>query len=253
MPYAIGIDLGTTYSAVAVVQNGTVEVIANDQGNRTTPSVVAYTDTERLIGDAAQGQFAMNPVNTVYESKRLIGRRADDADALKDRENFTYKTVSLGNKIEIEVEYQGETKRLLPEQIGAAVLEYLKKQAEAYLGETVTEAVITVPAYFNDAQRRKTEEAAIISGLKPLRIINEPTAADVAYGLKKTDRKEDVMVLVFDQGGGTHDCTVLEISDDGTIEVLATAGDTHLGGSDYDQRLVEFLAQEFKRRTKKDM
>jgi len=249
---AVGIDLGTTTSCVGVWQNNRVEIIANDQGNRITPSFVAFTDSERLIGEAAKNQAAGNPKNTVYEAKRLIGRRFDDDSVQKDMKQFSYKVVrGNGDKPEIEVDFKGEAKRLRPEEIGAAVLQKMKSVAEAYLGTPVKDAVITVPAYFNDSQRQATKDAGIIAGLNVLRIINEPTAAAIAYGLDKTSKGEQ-HVLIFDLGGGTFDVSLLSL-DDGVFEVKATAGDTHLGGADFDSLLVDYCAQEFKRKTKLDL
>ena len=224
---AIGIDLGTTYSAVGVDQNGRVEIIANDQGNRTTPSYVAFTDSERLIGDAAKNQAAMNPKNTAYDAKRLIGRKYDDPVAQDDMKLWPFDVVSDNNKPKIKVNYKGEDATFYPEEISAMVLTKMKETAEAYLGEPVTDAVVTVPAYFGDSQRQATKDAGMIAGLNVLRIINEPTAAAVAYGLDNKDGK-DKKVLIVDTGGGTSDFTLMEISD-GLFEVLATAGDSHLG------------------------
>lgn len=249
---AVGIDLGTTTSCVGVWQNNRVEIIANDQGNRITPSFVAFTDSERLIGEAAKNQAAGNPKNTVYEAKRLIGRRFDDASVQSDMKQFSYSVVrGQHDKPEIEVEFKGETKRLRPEEIGAAVLQKMKATAEAYLGTPVKDAVITVPAYFNDSQRQATKDAGIIAGLNVLRIINEPTAAAIAYGLDKVKGGEQ-HVLIFDLGGGTFDVSLLSL-DDGIFEVKATAGDTHLGGADFDTILVDYCAQEFKKKTKMDL
>lgn len=249
---AIGIDLGTTTSCVGVWQNNRVEIIANDQGNRTTPSFVAFTDSERLIGEAAKGQAAGNSKNTVYEAKRLIGRRYDDPSVQKDIKLFSYNVVrGSGDKPEIEVDYKGEMKRYRPEEVGAAVLQKMKATAEAYLGTPVKDAVITVPAYFNDSQRQATKDAGVIAGLNVLRIINEPTAAAIAYGLDKKKSGEQ-NVLIFDLGGGTFDVSLLTL-DDGIFEVKATAGDTHLGGSDFDTFLVEYCMQEFKKKTKIDL
>lgn len=251
---AIGIDLGTTYSAVGVFQNGRVEIIANDQGNRTTPSYVAFNDQERLVGDAAKNQATMNPKNTVYDSKRLIGRRFDDPTVKADMKLMSYDIVDDGaNKPKIAVNYKGEAKQYFPEEISAMVLSKMKEYAESYLGEKVTDAVITVPAYFNDGQRQATKDAGAIAGLNVLRIINEPTAAAVAYGLDNmsTGDKEK-HVLVFDIGGGTFDVTVVSI-DDGVFEVLATGGNARLGGEDLDHRLVEHFAAEFKRKHKKNI
>ncbi|KFB34963.1 hypothetical protein ZHAS_00000721 [Anopheles sinensis] len=248
---AVGIDLGTTYSCVGVFQHGKVEIIANDQGNRTTPSYVAFTDTERLIGDAAKNQVAMNPTNTIFDAKRLIGRKFDDPAIQADMKHWPFEVESIEGKPKIQVEYKGETKSFFPEEVSSMVLTKMKETAEAYLGKTVTNAVITVPAYFNDSQRQATKDAGTISGLNVLRIINEPTAAAIAYGLdKKTAGERNV--LIFDLGGGTFDVSILSI-DDGIFEVKSTAGDTHLGGEDFDNRLVNHFAQEFKRKHKKDL
>ena len=247
----IGIDLGTTYSCVAVWQNDRVEVIANDQGNRTTPSYVAFTDSERLIGDAAKNQVAMNPHNTVFDAKRLIGRRFADAEVQADMKHWPFKVLDKGGKPIIQVEYKGETKTFTPEEISSMVLTKMRETAEAYLGGQTKNAVITVPAYFNDSQRQATKDAGLIAGLNVLRIINEPTAAAIAYGLdKKTTGEKNV--LIFDLGGGTFDVSLLTI-EEGIFEVKATAGDTHLGGEDFDNRLVNHFVQEFKRKHKKDL
>ncbi|EDV49350.1 major heat shock 70 kDa protein Ba [Drosophila erecta] len=249
---AIGIDLGTTYSCVGVYQHGKVEIIANDQGNRTTPSYVAFTDSERLIGDPAKNQVAMNPRNTVFDAKRLIGRKYDDPKIAEDMKHWPFKVVSDGGKPKIGVEYKGESKRFAPEEISSMVLAKMKETAEAYLGESITDAVITVPAYFNDSQRQATKDAGHIAGLNVLRIINEPTAAALAYGLDK-NLKGERNVLIFDLGGGTFDVSILTIDEGSLFEVRSTAGDTHLGGEDFDNRLVTHLAEEFKRKYKKDL
>ncbi|XP_013780850.1 heat shock 70 kDa protein cognate 4-like [Limulus polyphemus] len=248
---AIGIDLGTTYSCVGVFQHGKVEIIANDQGNRTTPSYVAFTDTERLIGDAAKNQVAMNPNNTVFDAKRLIGRKWDDPTVAQDMKHWPFEVISEAGKPKIKVEYKGETKYFFPEEISSMVLTKMKEIAEAYLGKNISNAVITVPAYFNDSQRQATKDAGTISGLNVLRIINEPTAAAIAYGLDKKGTGER-NVLIFDLGGGTFDVSILTI-EDGIFEVKSTAGDTHLGGEDFDNRMVNHFVQEFKRKHKKDL
>ncbi|GMJ15433.1 ARABIDOPSIS HEAT SHOCK PROTEIN 70, heat shock protein 70 [Hibiscus trionum] len=251
---AIGIDLGTTYSCVGVWQNDRVEIIANDQGNRTTPSYVAFTDTERLIGDAAKNQVAMNPQNTVFDAKRLIGRRFSDPSVQDDMKHWPFKVVAgPGDKPMIVVNYKGEEKQFAAEEISSMVLVKMKEVAEAYLGQTIKNAVVTVPAYFNDSQRQATKDAGAISGLNVMRIINEPTAAAIAYGLdKKASRSGEKNVLIFDLGGGTFDVSLLTI-EEGIFEVKATAGDTHLGGEDFDNRLVNHFVQEFKRKHKKDI
>ncbi|XP_045606728.1 heat shock cognate 71 kDa protein [Procambarus clarkii] len=251
MPKAVGIDLGTTFSCVGVFQHGKVEIIANDQGNRTTPSYVAFTDAERLIGDAAKNQVAMNPNNTVFDAKRLIGRKFNDASVQADMKHWPFTVISDGGKPKIQIEYKGETKSFYPEEISSMVLIKMKETAEAYLGSTVKDAVITVPAYFNDSQRQATKDAGTISGMNVLRIINEPTAAAIAYGLDKKVGGER-NVLIFDLGGGTFDVSILTI-EDGIFEVKSTAGDTHLGGEDFDNRMVTHFIQEFKRKYKKDM
>jgi len=249
---AIGIDLGTTYSCVGVWQNDRVEIIANDQGNRTTPSYVAFTDTERLVGDAAKNQVAMNPVNTVFDAKRLIGRKFQDASVQSDMKHWPFKVVPKdGDKPYIRVDYRGEAKDFSPEEISSMVLVKMKETAEAYLGHKVAEAVITVPAYFNDAQRQATKDAGAIAGLNVKRIINEPTAAAIAYGLDRKSGNEK-NILIFDLGGGTFDVSLLTM-EGGYFEVRATAGDTHLGGEDFDNRMVNHFVSEFKRKHKKDI
>jgi len=250
---AVGIDLGTTYSCVGVFQHGKVEIIANDQGNRTTPSYVAFTDTERLIGDAAKNQVAMNPTNTIFDAKRLIGRNFSDSSVQSDMKHWPFKVRSEGGKPRLEVEYKAENRSFTPEEVSAMVLTKMKETAESYLGTEVRDAVVTVPAYFNDSQRQATKDAGVIAGLNIMRIINEPTAAAIAYGLdkKRTGDKES-NVLIFDLGGGTFDVSILSI-EGGIFEVKSTAGDTHLGGEDFDNRMVDHFVNEFKRKHKKDI
>lgn len=249
---AIGIDLGTTYSCVGVYQHGRAEIIANDQGNRTTPSYVAFTDEERIIGDGAKNQASMNPKNTVHDAKRLIGRAYDSELVQKDKKLWTFDVIDDGNnKPKVEVDYKCERKSFYAEEISSMVLTKMRDIAATYVGEEVKDVVITVPAYFGDAQRQATKDAGVIAGLNVLRIINEPTAAAIAYGMDKKSAKER-HVVIFDCGGGTHDVTLLSI-EDGIFEVKATAGDDHLGGEDFDNILVEFFSKEFKRKTKKDL
>jgi len=251
MAPAVGIDLGTTYSCVGIFREDRCDIIANDQGNRTTPSFVGFTDTERLIGDAAKNQVAMNPQNTVFDAKRLIGRKFADSEVQADMKHFPFKIVDKAGKPVIEVEFKGETKNFTPEEISAMILTKMRETAESYLGEPVNNAVVTVPAYFNDSQRQATKDAGLIAGLNVLRIINEPTAAAIAYGLdKKVEGERNV--LIFDLGGGTFDVSLLTI-EEGIFEVKSTAGDTHLGGEDFDNRLVNHFVNEFKRKHKKDL
>jgi heat shock protein 1/8 len=248
----IGIDLGTTYSCVGIWQNDRVEIIANDQGDRTTPSWVGFTDTERLIGGAAKNQGNLNPQNTIFDAKRLIGRKFEDKVVQDDMKHWPFKLVrGEAGKPLIEVEYMGQKKTFSAEEISAMVLTKMKQIAEAYLGETVKNAVVTVPAYFNDGQRQATKDAGVIAGLNVLRIINETTAAAIAYGLDKRGGGEK-NVLIFDLGGGTFDVSLLTI-DDGIFEVKATAGDTHLGGEDFDNRMVKHFSDKFKKETGKDI
>lgn len=244
---AIGIDLGTTYSCVGVLQHGKVEIIANSEGNRTTPSYVAFKDNERLIGNAAKTQLALNLKNTVFDVKRLIGRDFDDKSLQADLKNLSYDVVSKDGKPMVQVNYCGEQKLLCPEEVSSYILNYLKDMAEKYLGEKVTDAVITVPAHFNDAQRQSTKLAGRLAGLNVLRVINEPTAAAIAYGIDKNHGKK--RILVFDLGGGTFDVSLLDV-DDNVFTVLATGGDTHLGGEDFDNLVTDHLAKEFNRKNK---
>eukprot|EP01090_Pellita_catalonica_P004241 TRINITY_DN1406_c0_g1_i8.p1 TRINITY_DN1406_c0_g1~~TRINITY_DN1406_c0_g1_i8.p1 ORF type:complete len:683 (+),score=180.47 TRINITY_DN1406_c0_g1_i8:1487-3535(+) len=249
----VGIDLGTTYSCVGVWKGDRVEIIANDQGNRVTPSYVAFTDTERLIGDAAKNQVAMNPQNTVFDAKRLIGRRFSEKNVQDDIKHWPFTVVARqGDKPFVQVEYKGETKEFSPEEISSMVLVKMKEVAENFLGQTVPAAVITVPAYFNDAQRQATKDAGAIAGFEVKRIINEPTAAAIAYGLDKKGNAGEKNVLIFDLGGGTFDVSLLSI-EEGIFEVKSTAGDTHLGGEDFDNRMVDHFVQEFKRKYSGDL
>ncbi|GAM88510.1 hypothetical protein ANO11243_065430 [Dothideomycetidae sp. 11243] len=249
---AIGIDLGTTYSCVANYEGTNVEIIANEQGNFTTPSFVSFTSEERLIGEAAKNQAAMNPTNTVFDVKRLIGRRFDDPTVKKDIESWPFKVVDQGGSPLVEVEYLNETKTFSPQEISSMVLVKMKEVAETKLGKKVEKAVITVPAYFNDNQRQATKDAGAIAGLNVLRIINEPTAAAIAYGLGSGKSEKERNVLIYDLGGGTFDVSLLHIQG-GVFTVKATAGDTHLGGQDFDTNLLDHFKNEFKKKTKKDI
>ncbi|WKY16168.1 hypothetical protein Q1695_001112 [Nippostrongylus brasiliensis] len=248
----IGIDLGTTYSCVGVYKNGRVEIIANDQGNRITPSYVAFSGDsgERLIGDAAKNQLTINPENTVFDAKRLIGRDYNDKTVQDDIKLWPFKIQNKNNKPMVSLKVGKDTKEFAPEEISAMVLTKMKEIAESYLGKEVKHAVVTVPAYFNDAQRQATKDAGTIAGLNVVRIINEPTAAAIAYGLDKKEGERNI--LVFDLGGGTFDVSMLTI-DNGVFEVLATNGDTHLGGEDFDQRVMEYFIKLYKKKTGKDL
>ncbi|KAJ1719884.1 ATPase with role in protein import into the ER [Coemansia erecta] len=246
----IGIDLGTTYSCVAVHKNGRVEIIANEQGSRITPSWVAFTaDGERLIGDAAKNQAPSNPENTIFDAKRLIGLRFDDKEVKRDMKHWPFDVINKDGKPNFRVSVKGDKRTFSPEEISAMVLGKMKEIAESYLNTKVTHAVVTVPAYFNDAQRQATKDAGAIAGLNVLRIVNEPTAAAIAYGLDKKGKERHI--LVYDLGGGTFDVSVLAI-DNGIFEVLATSGDTHLGGEDFDNKVVDHFVQLFKKKSGKD-
>jgi heat shock protein 5 len=246
----IGIDLGTTYSCVGVFKNGGVEIIPNEMGSRITPSVVSFNDEERLVGEAAKNQASVNPERTLYSIKRLIGRKFDDPSVQHDMKYLPFQVVNKEGKPYIKTNVKGEDKVFSPEEISAMVLGKMKEIAESYLGYEVTNAVVTVPAYFNDAQRQATKDAGQISGLNVLRIVNEPTAAAMAFGLDKKGKESTIMV--FDLGGGTFDVSILSI-DDGVFEVISTSGDTHLGGDDFDNRVLEYFAKLIKRKTNKDV
>ena len=249
----IGIDLGTTYSCVAVMENGKVNVISNDQGNRITPSYVAFTESgERLIGDAAKNQLTSNPKNTVFDAKRLIGREWADKSVQADAKYLPFQLSNRNNKPVISVMSGEDSKTLTPEEISSMILTKMKQTAEDYIGKNITRAVVTVPAYFNDAQRAATKDAGVIAGLDIIRIINEPTAAAIAYGLDKAGGSDERNVLVFDLGGGTFDVSLLSITE-GVFEVLSTNGDTHLGGEDFDQRVMEHFMKIIKKKTGKDI
>nr|P41770.2 RecName: Full=Ribosome-associated molecular chaperone SSB1; AltName: Full=Heat shock protein SSB1; AltName: Full=Hsp70 chaperone Ssb [Kluyveromyces marxianus]CAA42589.1 heat shock protein [Kluyveromyces marxianus] len=250
-PGAIGIDLGTTYSCVATYENS-VEIIANEQGNRVTPSFVAFTPEERLIGDAAKNQAALNPKNTVFDAKRLIGRRFDEESVQSDMKTWPFKVIDSNGAPLIEVEYLGETKTFSPQEISSMVLTKMKEIAEAKIGKKVEKAVVTVPAYFNDAQRQATKDAGAIAGLNVLRIINEPTAAAIAYGVGAGNSEKERHVLIFDLGGGTFDVSLLHIAG-GVYTVKSTSGNTHLGGQDFDTNLLEHFKTEFKKKTGADI
>lgn len=246
----IGIDLGTTYSCVGVMQNGKVEILANDQGNRITPSYVAFNDEERLVGDAAKNQYASNPRRTVYDIKRLIGRKWADKDVQADQKHFPFTVKNKDGKPVVSVEVAGSDRIFSPEEVSAMVLGKMRDVAEAYLGKKVENAVVTVPAYFNDAQRQATKDAGTIAGLNVVRVVNEPTAAAIAYGLDKVG--DERHIIVYDLGGGTFDVSLLVI-DNGVFEVLATAGDTHLGGEDFDQRVINHLAKQYNKKNDVDI
>ncbi|KAK0496830.1 heat shock protein 70 [Armillaria luteobubalina] len=246
----IGIDLGTTYSCVGVQRGDHVEIIANDQGHRITPSWVSFNDDERLIGESAKHAFHYNPQNTVFDAKRLIGRRVDDPDVQKDIKHWPFRVQEKNGRPTISVQYEGEARDFYPEEISAMVLSRMKEIAESYLGERVSHAVVTVPAYFNDAQRQATKDAGTIAGLNVVRVMSEPTAAALAYGLNK--KGAESKIIVYDLGGGTFDVSLLSI-EDGVFEVLATAGDTHLGGEDFDNRVIDHLVKKYKLKTGTDV
>ncbi|GAB7363376.1 hypothetical protein MBLNU230_g3655t2 [Neophaeotheca triangularis] len=238
----IGIDLGTTYSCVGIMKGGKVEILVNDQGNRITPSYVAWNDEERLVGDAAKNQYASNPTRTIFDIKRLIGRKFNDKDVQKDMKHFPFSVVNKNGQPQVAVDVAGSEKNFTPEEVSSMILGKMKEVAESYLGEKVANAVVTVPAYFNDAQRAATKDAGTIAGLNVLRVVNEPTAAALAYGLDKTDQERQI--IVYDLGGGTFDVSILTV-DQGVFEVQATAGDTHLGGEDFDQRVMDHFTKTY--------
>jgi len=246
----IGIDLGTTYSCVGIFQNGKVEIITNEQGNRITPSYVAFTDSERLIGDAAKNQVSLNPENTIYDAKRLIGRKYSDPSVKADMKFWPFKVINKDGKPYINVQFKKKKMSFAAEEISAMVLTKMKNIVETYLGTKITHAVVTVPAYFDDSQRQATKDAGVISGMNILRIINEPTAAAIAYGLDKNNK--DNNVIVYDLGGGTFDVSLLTL-DEGVFEVVATNGNTHLGGEDFDHRIIDYFVKSFKRKHKLDI
>jgi len=244
---SIGIDLGTTYCCVATFRGGRVEIIPNDQGSRTTPSFIAFNDTERLIGEGAKYQAPINPENTIFDVKRMIGRKFNDPIVQNDIKYYSFKVIKdESDKPMVQVMYQAEKKTFYPEELSGMLLGKLKEYAESYLGHPVKKAVITCPAYFNDSQRQATKDAGIIAGLEVLRIVNEPTAASIAYGM---DKKKDGKILIFDYGGGTLDVSILEL-DDGTFQVLSTSGDTHLGGEDLDNKIMIYCIKEFAKQNK---
>jgi heat shock protein 5 len=246
----IGIDLGTTYSCVGVMQNGKVEILVNDQGHRITPSYVAFTDEERLVGDAAKNQAAANPKRTIFDIKRMIGRKFADKDVQSDMKHYPFSVIDKDGKPSVKVDVNGSPKSFTPEEISAMILAKMKDVAESFLGRKVTHAVVTVPAYFNDNQRQATKDAGAIAGLTVLRIVNEPTAAAIAYGLDKTEGERQI--IVYDLGGGTFDVSLLSI-DSGVFEVLSTAGDTHLGGEDFDQRVINYFAKKYNKENNVDI
>ncbi|XP_077966554.1 heat shock 70 kDa protein 1-like [Styela clava] len=248
---AIGIDLGTTYSCVAVLRNERIEIVPNDEGDRLTPSCVSYSDIEVLTGKAAKEEIPFNFENTLYQIKRLIGRKFDDPNVQQDSKYWGFKIINQDNRLKIQVNYKHKAKTFYPEEISALILKQLKESAENYMGSKFTDAVITVPAYFNDSQRKATREAGRIAGLNVLQMINEPTAAAIAYGLDR-EKKDERHVLIFDLGGGTFDVTLITIKDR-VFDVKATGGDTHLGGEDFDDRMIKHFVEEFNEQNKVDI